>query len=257
MRHSVLTILVATFFLVSCSSSDGFLNSPYEADWVDDASAAMAEALSDPTGDFELGSDGAPPYTSPVAYSPIDVTQVVFGMVDDYLYMQLDFNAIIPSAPQTVPASGEVEQQSVTAQSFNFALDTDNNDATGGAGEGVDGVDFCFTVHADYGVGVEVTADYGIPSGGGFAGSGQLQGELGAGGPGSNFVLVRFDVSGVGQGVLPRGTQVEIGGWSVAESNLYDGLSTDSLDTDTWSVPAAPVGGIGGGSEGSSTLQPI
>ena len=258
MRHSVLTVLVATFFLVSCSStSDSILSTPYEADWADGASTAMAESLTDPADDFEIGADGAPPYTAPVAYSPIDVTQVVFGMSGDYLYMQLDFNGIIPTGPQTVSASGEVEQQSVLAQSFNFALDTDNSDATGGSGGGVDGVDLCFGIHAEYGANFQINAAYGIGAGPIDTRGGQLQGELGAGGPGTNYVLVRFDVSAVSTAVLPRGSSVEIGGWSVAESNLYDGLSTDTLRNGSWTVPHAPVGGAGGGSEGSSTILPI
>ena len=258
MRHSVLIILVATFFLVSCSSTDSILNpdTPQDAAWADGAAAAMAETLTDPTGDFEIGDQGAPPYASPVAYSPIDVTQVTFGMVDDFLYMQLDFNGIIPAGPQNVPADGEVEQQYVLAQSFSFALDTDNNDGTGGTGGGIDGVDLCFSVHAAYGEGLQVTAAYGLPAGPVDTRGAQLQGEFGAGGPGSSFVLVRFDVSGVSPTILPRGSVVEVGGWSVAESDLYDGLSTDTLRTGSWAVPHAPVGGAGGNSDHNSIIQP-
>lgn len=258
MRHSVFTILVATFFLVSCSSSsDGILGTPSgEADWAGDATTMMEEALTDPTGDFELGQTGAPPYSEPVVYSPIDVTRVVFGMVDNYLYMQLDFDGIIPSGPQSVQASGEVEQQYVTAQNFSLALDTDNSDATGGSGGGVDGIDLCFGVEADYGAGLQVNAAYGISSGPVGSCAGQLQGELGAGGPGSNFVLVRFDVSGLGAADLPRGNVVEVGGWSVAESDLYEGLTTDTLLTRSWSVPTS-VGGVGGSSEHHSIIQPL
>ena len=258
MRHSVLIILVATFFLVSCSSTDSILNpdTPQDAEWADGAAAVMAETLTDPAGDFELGAAGAPPYSSPVPYSPIDVTQVTFGMSGDFLYLQLDFNGIIPAGPQNVPAAGEVEQQYVLAQSFTFALDTDNNDGTGGTGGGIDGVDLCFAVQADYGEGLLVTAAYNLPAGPVNNVGAQLQGELGAGGPGSSFVLVRFDVSGINLTILPRGSVVEVGGWSVAESDLYDGLSTDTLRAGSWAVPHAPVGGVGGGTDQSSTIEP-
>jgi len=256
MRLSVLTVLVATFFLIACSSSDSILDSPYEADWVGDASAAMAESLSDPTDDFELGDGGAPPYSSPVAYSPIDVTQVVFGLVGNYLYLQLDFNGIIPTGPQTIPASGEVEQQHVLSQSFNFAMDTDRSDATGGSGGGIDGVDLCFGVRVDYGSSLQMDATYGVPSGPARTSGPQLQGELGAGGPGTNYVLMRFDVSGISPTILPRGESVEVGGWAVAASDLYDDLSTDTLRSGSWFVPHVPVGGSGGGSEGNSVFQP-
>ena len=257
MRHSVLTILVATFLLVSCSSStDSILSSPFEADWADGAAAVMTESLIDPAGDFEFGPLGAPSYSSPVPYSPIDVTRVGFGIAGDHLYLRLDFTGVIPTGPQSVPAAGEVEQQYVLAQSFNFVLDADNSDATGGSGGGIDGVDLCFGVHADYGEGLVISANYNIPSGPMTSSVGQLQGELGAGGPGSNFVLVRFDVSGLGPAYLPRGSMVEVGGWSVAESDLYDGLSADSLTAGSWTVPVGPVGGVGGSAEHNSTLQP-
>jgi hypothetical protein len=257
LRHELLTVGIMLAFLVSCSSSeDLFTPGPsLEAEWVGDAAAAATETLTDPTGDFEIGGAGAPPYNEPVAYSPIDVTDVGFGVMGDYLYLRLGFDGVIPESPQILAASGEVEEQYVLAQAFNFALDTDNNDATGGTGEGVEGVDLCFTVEVDYGQGFQISASYGLPAGPIQTRGGQLSGELGSGGAGSDFLVVRFDVSGVDSSVLPRGTSVEVGGWAVAESDLYSGLTTDPLSTRLWTVPHRPVGGAGG-SQQYTVLQP-
>jgi len=97
MKHIVIMMFVGLVFLVSCSSGeDIFSTGPGTADWVDDAVAILTESVTDPAGDFETGASGAPPYSTPVAFSPADVTQVAFGLDDDYLYLQLDFTGAIP-----------------------------------------------------------------------------------------------------------------------------------------------------------------
>jgi hypothetical protein len=247
MKHSALVAVFALLLLVSCSSSSDILSpdQPNEADWVNLASQILSRSVSDPTGDFEASPSGAPPYSQPVAYAPADVTNVSFGLDDDYLYVQLDFDGNIPDAPQAISAAGEVESQTVLSQTFHLAMDTDNNDLTGGSGNGVEGVDVVFVVRADYGQGFEVMASHGLPSGEVSVLGGQIHGELGAGGSGSNFLLARFDLSTIDPASLPRGASVEVGGWSEAESNLYEDMTSDPLNTTSWSIPHASVPGSG------------
>jgi len=248
MKQSILVTVLSLLLLVSCSSSTDLL-SPDEpaqtADWVDGASEILSQSVTDPTGDFEVSPSGAPPYSQPVVFSPADVTHVAFGLDDDYLYVQLDFSGTIPEAPQAIEASGEVEAQTVLSQTFHLAMDTDNNDATGGTGNGVDGVDLCFGIRADYGQGFQVVASHGLPAGEVSVLGGEIHGEVGAGGPGSNFVFARFDLSTIDSRILPRGTTIEIGGWSEAESDLYQDMTSDPLRSTTWTIPSAPVNGSG------------
>ena len=248
MKHSVIVTVFSLLVLVSCTSSTDILSpesSQGDADWVNAASQALTQSIADPTGDFEASPTGGPPYSQPVAFSPADVTNVAFGLDENYLYVRLDYNGNIPDTPQSLSPAGEVESQMVLSQTFHLAMDTDNSDATGGTGQGVDGVDLCFALRADYGQGFQVVASQSIPAGEISMLGGQIQGEIGAGGPGSKFVFARFGLAAIDLQVFAPGATIEVGGWSEAESDLYNDMTSDSLRITSWSIPHAPVPGNG------------
>ena len=71
-----------------------------------------------------------------------------------------------------------------------------------------------------------------------------MNGELGQGGPGHDFVFVRYDVSDLGS-FFPHGQSVDIGSWSETESFDADGelkyhhFAFDRvIDGGVWAIPA-------------------
>ena len=59
-----------------------------------------------------------------------------------------DMIEAFPEGPQGLGPVGEIEEQTVLSQTFHLAMDTDNNNATGGSGHGVLGVDLDFGIRA-------------------------------------------------------------------------------------------------------------
>ena len=177
-----------------------------------------------------------------VDFPPVDVDRIRLGIDEDYLYMRVEFLGAIPQSLYPVAAAGVVEEQWVKGPGMNISLDVDNNNATGASGDGISGVDLFFAVGFDYGSEVRIYANYGFPDGDIHNATGQLFGELIDGGPGSSFVVVRFNVSGLGS-FFPRGTTVELGSWSEAESVNADGsekyhhFAFDPFTATNWSIP--------------------
>jgi hypothetical protein len=112
----------------------------------------------------------------------------------------------------------------------------------GGGGEGVSGVDIFFAINFDYGSRVQVYANYGFPTGDLHEPQGQEEAELGGGGPGHDYAIVRYRIVGLGA-YVPRGEQVEVGSWSEAESFdaagdlKYRHFAFDRvIEDDTWII---------------------
>ncbi len=184
-----------------------------------------------------------PPYSGPVSYPPVDVTEVAVGIDGDFLYMRVTYAGIVPSIVVHVPANGEVEEQWITNQGMNIALNTDGDQGTGGSGEGVSGVDIFFAVSFEYGQRHQVYTNWDFPDGDIHNHVGHLEGELGEGGPGFDYALARYPITTLGA-FLPRGSTVEIGSWSEAESYdgagnlLYHHFAFDRvIDGQSWVIP--------------------
>lgn len=238
MRLSALLCLV---FAVGCSS-DSAIDTFFDdaSDWIDDALASLTENISEATGDFDP-SDA--PYLTPYAFPSADVTDVSYGFDGDYFYVRVDLADVIPVDDVLVAAAGEVEAQTITGQSFSIAMDTDNSDLTGagaatrGLGSSIAGVDILFQIVMGYGGLTEVFANWDF-AGGDFTLPGdQLAGELGEGGPGYDYFVLRYPIDSIPTFFFPAGSLIEVGGWSDAESDLYEQFVSDLLSTTSWSIP--------------------
>jgi hypothetical protein len=62
---------------------------------------------------------------------------------------------------------------------------------------GVHGIEVFYAIDVDYGSRVQVYANYGFPSGDFHYADGQVEGELGEGGRGSDYALVRYKISDI------------------------------------------------------------
>lgn len=243
MRTSLLPLLLLALPAVSCSSDaiDDLLDPPGDAEWVDTAMAAMSETIPDAANDYDFSE---PPYSQPVDYAPADVVSVQFGTDGDFFYLYVALDGTIPLQPYDMPASGEVEAQTVTGQSFSIVVDTDNDDVTGAGARnfngdgGLQGADIFFGFSLSYGGPADVYAHWDFAGNDIHYPSGQVTGELGAGGPGHAFFLARYDVSAIDSFYWPAGSTVELGGWSEAESDLYHEFVNDFLTTGDWTIPS-------------------
>lgn len=211
-----------------------------------DYSAVFTDTINDSVNDLRLlpPEQGAPPYAEAYDLPYVDVTRILLGIDGIYLYLKVEFRGAIPTGEVPIMASGEVEAQIVTNQGMNVALNTDNNRETGGGGEGVQGIDIFFAVSFNYGASNDIYCNYDFATNDVHDHQQQVTGKLLQGGPGSNFALVRYDISGLGE-FFPRGTTVELGEWSEAESYNADGtlkyhhFAFDPIDQGvTWTIPA-------------------
>lgn len=239
--------------LISCDGSDG--NDPtgptgpepftYDAAWPADIEAVFTTSFSDPGGDQEAlpVEMAGPPYSGPVPFPPVDVTEVQLGIEGDFLYMRVRYAGTIPTDVVHIAQAGEVEEQWVRNQGMNVAVNSDGA-PSGGSGEGVAGIDIFFAVSFEYGVTSQIYANYDFPDGDVHHHQYQIVGELGLGGPGHDFAVARYDVSNLGP-FLPRGIEVDVGSWSEAESFNADGslkyhhFAFDRvIDGGRWPIPA-------------------
>lgn len=235
-------ILVALMVLGGCGSSKSGPTSTNSDPWPTSYSSILTSSGTDPSNDMVKAPQDSPPYSAPINYPASDVTRVSYGIQGKYLYMRFDLAGVLPTAPVVIVRSGEIEPQTVARQGFNFSVDADNNNQTGVWGEGLAGIDIQYAVALFYGDHTTAYANFDFPPfgdphfGDPHYNRGHVEGEIGGGGPGSAYILIRFDTSTLGA-YLPRGTTVEVGGWSEAESNLYHHFAFDPLTPGTWSIP--------------------
>jgi hypothetical protein len=160
----------------------------------------------------------------------------------DFLYMRVDFNGQLPSESVPILASGEIEAQTVKNQGMNIAMNVDGDAGSGGGGEGVDGIDIFFAIGLDYGRWSSAYANWDFDEGDLHVNAGHMEGEIGQGGSGYDYAVVRYDISDLGS-FFPRGQTVELGGWSEAESFdadgnlLYHHFAFDPFVGTTWLIP--------------------
>ncbi|MFC1998520.1 hypothetical protein ACFLVR_02620 [Chloroflexota bacterium] len=209
-----------------------FYRTPSPDPWPQDYSSIFSYAIDDPGSAFDGDMSDAPAYIDEVDYPPINVIRVSLGVEGKYLYIRLDYAGGIPSFAIEVIASGNIEAQTVEAQGTNVALEVDNNPDTGAIG-----VDIFFAVNFDYGEQTQVYANYD------FAGTNDihknnqhLEGELGEGGMGYDYAIVRYDTSELGA-YFPRGSTVMVEFWSEVVSSLYHHFDFEEIDAVEWTIP--------------------
>ena len=217
----------------------------FEAPWPEDLAATLTTVFTDGAGDQEAlpPEMAGPPYSGPVPYPAVDVTEILLGADAEFMYMRVQFASTIPSAAVHVSEAGEIEEQWVRNQGMNVALNSDGDIDTGGGGEGVSGIDIFFAVGFEYGQKTSVYANWDFPDGDLHNQMNHMLGEVGEGGVGHDFVLVRYDISQLGA-FFPRGATVDVGSWSEAESFNQDGslkyhhFAFDRvIDGGQWGIP--------------------
>ena len=251
--------LISVFFLtmifgvVSCGGgggSDGQSSGPVEGyvtfsdPWPADVSAVVTPVLLDGANDqVAMPVEQAGPAYGPVRFAPVDITAISLGVDGNYLYMRVDYDGVIPTAPFEIVENPPVERQFVKNQGMNIALNVDDDIATGGGGEGgIYGIDIFFAVGFDYGSISNVYVNWDFVGGDLHLAQGHALGELGEGGQGYDYVIVRFDISALGS-FFPQGSTVDIGSWSEAESFNSDGslkyhhFAFDEVTATTWTIP--------------------
>ncbi|PCJ62584.1 MAG: hypothetical protein COA79_03465 [Planctomycetota bacterium] len=246
--HVMFCLLIGSCGGDSSSSNSGTainddavtFNSP----WPTDFSKIFKASFSDGEGDqiaLPVEMD-APPYADPVSFPSVDVTNISLGIEQDFLYMRVDYAGEIPLEEVKIPEKGEVESQIVKNQGMNISLNVDDDENTGSSGEGVQGVEIFFAVSFSFGIKNAIYANYDFPNGDIHLHQQQILGELGEGGPGYKYAIVRFDISKLGD-FLPRGKTVELGSWSEAESFNEDGtlkyhhFAFDGFTAVKWDIP--------------------
>lgn len=239
-------LMVGTVACAGGGDSTGPEGTTFDAPWPSNLNAVLTTTFTDPQGDQELlppDQDG-PPYSAPVAFPSVDITSIAVGVDGAFLYMRVDYAGVIPVDPAYIAPSGEIEEQWVTNQGMNIALNVDGDVGTGGGGEGVSGIDIFFAVSFDFGDRSLIYVNWDFPDGDLHHNVSQMDGELGDGGPGEDYAVVRYDISNLGA-FFPRGETVDIGSWSEAESYdapngnlMYHHFAYDRvIDGGTWLLP--------------------
>lgn len=244
----------AAFFLLAgvfqgCSDEGDQGTGPelftYEADWPAELNVVLLDTFPDGVNDqvnLPIEQDGLP-YSGPVDFPSVDVTQIILGVDRGFLYMRVDYRGSIPTEPVQIIQAGEVEAQLVTDQGMNISLNTDNNLQTGSSGDGISGVDIFFAIGFTFGNDINIYANYDFPDGDIHHNQQQIDGELGFGGPGYSYAIVRYDISNLGS-FFPLGETISFGSWSEAESSNPDGtikyhhFAFDPFDAVIWTIPA-------------------
>jgi hypothetical protein len=209
-----------------------FYRVPATGPWPGDYASIFTYTINDPGSNFDGIISEAPAYIDEIDYLPINVIKVSLGVEGKYLYMRLDYAGDIPPIPVGVTPSGNVEAQTIEAQGTNIALEVDNNPNTGAIG-----TDIFFAINFDYGQRTQVYANYDFSGTDDIHENNQhLDGELGDGGMGYDYVLVRYDTSGLGE-YFPRGDTVTIKFWSEAQSDLYHHYDFEEINRVEWTIP--------------------
>ncbi len=222
----IICTALAAFILAGCGHGTMYPRPP----WPTDYSGIFSKFITDPADDLVMLWPDQPPY--PVSYSPVDVTQVSLGVKGNCFYIRIEYVGVIPTGPVDIPEDPPVEAQIVGAQGTNVIMGV-NNDGIWG--------DVAFSVGFKYGEWIGVYAHSDRPPG---TNNYQfyLEGELGEGGPGHNYVIVRYNDAKLGS-LFPRGTTVRVDIWSEAGSfdssgnEFYHHFAFDVLAITTWTLP--------------------
>jgi hypothetical protein len=246
MKRAVVTVLL---LLGACGGGDptgpgGPDAFTYSEPWPNDVAPILTTVFVDGQGDQEAlpPEMAGPPYSGVVRFPSVDVVRVAMGIEGDFLFMRVDFAGQIPTDVVHIPQNGEVEEQWVHNQGMNVSVNSDGDLETGGGGEGVSGVDIFFAVSFDFGVRSQIYANYGFPTGDLHEAQGEEEAELGQGGPGYTYAIVRYRIADI-RSYVPAGATVEVGAWSEAESFdaagslKYHHFAFDRvIDHQTWTI---------------------
>ena len=206
--------------------------------WPSDLTSTLTEVRLDLTGDWITGVGTDPDLVIP--YAPTDVVRSAYGVDDDFFYLRLEFAGTIPSVPQDIPGNPpDFVSQTATGQVSSFVINTDGNDTSGGqANPWANGVEIFFAFVIEYGLRIDIYANYDFANDDLHQHRQQVLGELGAGGPGTNFMLMRWDVSQLPPAFFPRGQTVTVGQWTEGETNLIHEMAIDTaIEHGTWTIP--------------------
>ena len=208
----IVGVALLVIALVGCAQ---FSAPPWPVDYI----PILTDQFPDPAGD-EIVPAGS--------YPPVDVTNLALGVFEDYLYIRVEYSAPIPTTAQDVAGIWPAPAESVTDQSFVLYVDLD-------AGTGYD---MAFVCKLRYGEGYTIYILNAVIQ----ASLDPLEGigELGEGGSGFDFLIVRYDVSRLGS-LFPRGATVWVDFWSRAEDIDVDdwqaGQATDPVGVGLWTIP--------------------
>lgn len=209
------------FFLATPPGEGGPSAGGEDIDWTG------ANVFTDPKGDFWLGG-GSPPQV--IEYPPSDIIKIYVTNDNQYLYFKFEVDGVIPTPP--VAYDGDT----IRILTMNCAIDSDQDNSTG-------------AVMNYAGGDLALDAFFGSPpeAGGEFyefikyyvydstASEGTGEGGSGtrlAGGPGENFVTLRFSLADLN---LQSGMKVNISPWVEVESDLYHHFARDvCLSEDEW-----------------------
>lgn len=229
---SLVFFLAAYFFclLTGCGGGgESSPSSPTYAQFNDDPST-FTILMSDATDDLQIAPGGGP--SAVIPYPPADVKSISTKIEGGYVNFRVDYNGVIPTAPQTIAG------QQVARQGVSINLDTDNSEATGAPNEGIGGVDMFFGMAFVYGSPtIAPYVNYNFVNGDIHQNTGHIEGEFRSGGSGYTYFVMRFALARLG-GLFPQGRTVRVGSWSEAESNVYHHFAFDPLTTVDWTIPA-------------------
>lgn len=213
MRQSIMLLAIA-LCLLSCSDKNES-TTPWPSSYDD----IFRYTITDASGDLQLANSDQPPHL--IQFAPMDVTKIQLGFSGEYLYLRVDYADTIPQLPVELTANDTVEAQLIKNQSISVVIDADNSDTSGASGESVKGVDIFFALNFIYGSYSLQYANFDFPGTDIHIYNGDTKGELGEGGPGTTYAIVRYKKEAF-QHLLSPGKTVEIGGW--AESESYDAM---------------------------------
>ena len=189
-------------------------------DWPVNPNSILTFTWEDDTNDIILAPGAQPPFIYP--YPPVDIDKIKMGVDENHLYIKVEFVGEIPDEVIHIPAQNSVAEQWVKNQGMSVNMNSDGDEQTGAGGEGVKGIDIFFGLGFDYGKWSQAYANYGFPDGDIHHNQGQIEGVIGEGGQGYDYVIIRFDISLLPAQYWPKGTTVDIGSWSEAESFDHD-----------------------------------
>lgn len=229
-------VALSAFVLAGCGNGELSMwpRHPWPP-WPNDYGVIFSKFITDPSNDLVPFMPDSPPY--PVSYSPVDVTQVSLGVLGNYFYIRVDYTGTIPTASVDISEDPPVESQTVGEHDTTVLMDVDNDGMTGGAM----GEEVFFQVRFNYGRDTLVGAAYDpVPGTDNY--QSWFEGEFGEGGPGHDYVIIRYDVAKLGN-LFPRGTNVQVISWSEAMSfdssgnEFYHHFAFDDVGITTWTLP--------------------
>lgn len=237
MDKKKLTILIAVILIVGIGITIYFVIQPPEnsepiitdVPWPEDLELIWLYNITDPLGDFENVSEIEGPQTI-IPYPPCDILSVKWGIHGEFFYLQVEYADIIPN--QNV----SIQSNLVHGQSMSVAFDTDNNSSSGTLW----GVEVFFAVGYIYEESsVKVYAGFDFLNEDIHSMQRSEPGELGFGGIGYDYVIVRYNLTILGD-AFPGGYFTPWWSWSEAESDIFHHFALDELGQGNWSCPDLP-----------------